>query len=259
MAELQLSHYMPSAAYKAVRQGHEPHSTPVMIDIEAGVRLQTDKHVQKYLLCEGCEQRFSRNGEDHVLSQMCRRGGKFKLRDLMNNAEPSRVAGGNRIFLAENMPPEVNADAYAYFALSIFWRGAVTDWGKAFHNFRDALGSRYHEKFRQFLLGKAEFPNKAFVKVHVDFDTNSQTGLEPPHQGKASVEGNYRFRCHNFLIPGIQFELLLGGNVDALVKDSASLTTSNVMFSEWYYSKSERRRGWASRINKTEAKGKLAS
>src|SRR5262245_63849308 len=74
--ELRDSHLLPAAIYKLLRDPQRPNPNPVMVTRKlAGT---TSWQVKARLLCDECEQQFSRKGERYVLAQ-CARRNQFPL------------------------------------------------------------------------------------------------------------------------------------------------------------------------------------
>ena len=115
---LQLSHYIPSAVYAtpknlefATRQG-------------SGV---VDEHMRTPLLCDKCEMLFNQNGESEVLRHIAAKSFKrFPLHERLRLA----LAREERYDISRfsGVDVGIDMDKFAYFALSIVWRGAVHDW-----------------------------------------------------------------------------------------------------------------------------------
>jgi hypothetical protein len=76
------SHLLPKAMYKTLRSKTDIQN-PNPILIGGGVPHRTSEQAQDYLLCEECEDRFRRLGENWVLANCYRGGGTFRLRDAL--------------------------------------------------------------------------------------------------------------------------------------------------------------------------------
>jgi hypothetical protein len=151
------SHFLPKAIFKTLRSRANSNPNPLLFG--AGFRYQTSEQAQAYLLCEECESRFRRNGEDWVLANCLRPGGKFPLRDSLDDAAPVWADADIRIYSCNNIP-SISAHSLTYFALSIFWRAAVYPWTIGRRPVHIELGP-YRELLRRFLVGAAPFPNSA--------------------------------------------------------------------------------------------------
>jgi hypothetical protein len=170
----------------------------------SGFAYQTSDQAQAYLLCEECEARFRREGEDWVLANCLRPGGRFPLRETLDQAAPAWRDPEIRIYSCTNMAG-VSVDAIIYFALSVFWRAAVHRWIIAGHSASIDLGP-YEEAFRCFLLHEAPFPGSAALCVLV-WARNAELAMNP---NSGNEDG---FHYHQFGIPGLAFMLFVGGNL----------------------------------------------
>ena len=82
--------------------------------------------MKDYLLCADCEKLFNDNGERYVMSQVADRKG-FPLLATLQAATPTKVAAGFSWYDQLSVPA-VDRSKLGYFALSMFWRGAVHSW-----------------------------------------------------------------------------------------------------------------------------------
>lgn len=119
------SHFLPKAIYKTLRSSTSANPNPVVFG--AGFRYQTSVQAQAYLLCEECESRFRKGGEDWVLANCLRPGGKFPLRDVLYKATPVWKDSKIRLYSCKSAP-SIDPDSITYFALSVFWRATVYNW-----------------------------------------------------------------------------------------------------------------------------------
>lgn len=218
------------------------------------------RQAKKPLLCEECEDKFSKHGETHVIGSCYKKADQFALMTQLDIASPSGCSNnGKRYYLGLDVTPKINFQAYAYFALSILWRGSVTDWGSPYNGFKNALGDVYTESFRQYLYGNGAFPENTLVCVYVDFDQPSQMGLLilPVPAIKVDEGSNSRYRVHTFAIPGISFKVVVGGNAKQF--SSINLQGNNICFFEWSFTDSGNfYDGVVLAAQKAEPKGKLA-
>ena len=76
--DLQDSHFIPSAAYKAVEELGGV--TPLIV--KGDITIQKNQQLKKHLLCADCEDRFNKNGEQWVLGYCNRAGKGFRLYGL---------------------------------------------------------------------------------------------------------------------------------------------------------------------------------
>ncbi|MCH8041031.1 MAG: hypothetical protein IH977_11910 [Nitrospinae bacterium] len=206
--KLRDSHLLPAALYKLLRDptgGTDPN--PVVV--KQGRTFTSSKQVSSYFLCESCEQRFSDKGERYILAQCARPNGQFKLRELLQATSPLLDTAKFKVY---DVQPLLGSkiDQYLYFAASVFWRASAHSW-KMGNDPVDqiSLGGQYQEQFRLYLLGKAPFPQKAAIIVHVS--TEAQPDL-PATIYPCTNQGDGVPR-HKFYIPGVLFILFLGRDV----------------------------------------------
>ena len=171
------SHFLPKAIYRTLRSSTSPNPNPVLFG--AGFGYQTSDQAQAYLLCEECESRFRKGGEDWVLANCLRPGGKFPLRDILCNATPVWEDPEIRLYSCKNVP-SIAPNSITYFALSVFWRAAVHHWTIGGRPVSIELGP-YREPLRTFLLGAAAFPRSTSLSVLV-WARNAELMLNP-HSG----------------------------------------------------------------------------
>src|SRR5713101_2791769 len=199
---LQDSHFFPAALYKILRDPDRPNPNPVTVTPNhAGT---TSRQVSAYFLCRDCEQLFSRNGEQYVVSQ-CAQRGRFPLRELLQTLKPIVVGPPGTAAYDVGVILGKQAEEYLYFAASIFWRAAARSWGKHMRQF--SLGTKYQEQFRLYLLGESEWPQNARLMIHVSSGELLDFIMDP-----VSVRIGAIHR-HKFYIPGVLFILFVGATV----------------------------------------------
>lgn len=202
--DLQDSHFLPKALYRYVRARTGAIRSPIIIGSDSA--RNTDRQFTKHLLCQECEQRFSRNGEAWTMKQVYRGSGSFRLLTVLDRYTPVAVRDGARIYAANEIS-EIDVGQLTYFALSVFWRGAITIWrveGQKVE--RLELGRVYMSALRDYLLGNADTPDNIALALNVcDAPTLTATTLATPTGGKT---GSYH--SYYFLIPGLAFHLFIG-------------------------------------------------
>jgi hypothetical protein len=192
--ELLKSHFVSRKLYYSGKKGLEFANF-----IDSGF---DPEELREPLLCEACEARFSQNGEDEVLRHAAP---KFVLKS-MPLAERMKVA-----WARDNEPSaprhdardfNIDAEKFAYFALSIVWRRTIHEWSPAVP--RWDLG-QFAEDMRKYLLGQTPFPGNMAVIVMVCTDEASRRMWTIPAQ---FVEAG----CLNFAfdVRGIRFRAMMG-------------------------------------------------
>lgn len=256
-AELKRSHLLPAGLFKAVAQGQAPHdNAPVLMDIKRGTAVQSNDQARKSFLCDDCEQRFSRQGEAHVISQGHRKDGEFQLRDTLQKAPPGHVSSGRAIYYGDSLPATIDAAAFQYFVLSVLWRASATDW-PAYTGVKPHSLGPYEEPIRRYLLGEGPIPDTVSVSVYVNFETEPTVFLAYPTVAKTKLLGQ-RLTQHNLHIPGIRFIVLVGRNVRKLQTGALHAAAGIPTFFEWRPKGTDFHRKLVQDVAGTTAKGKLA-
>ncbi|MGJ5813687.1 hypothetical protein [Paludibaculum fermentans] len=140
------------------------------------------------------------------MKQIYRGSGSFRLLTALDRHAPVALRDGARIYAASEVS-EVDFGQLAYFSLSVFWRGAVTEWrieGQKVE--RLGFGDVYMSALRSYLLGNAAIPGNIALALNVcDDPTLTATTLVTPTGGRT---GSYH--SYLFLIPGLAFHLFIG-------------------------------------------------
>jgi hypothetical protein len=201
---LQDSHLLPKSLYRFVRAKTKGNTSPIVVARDAA--WNTDKQITKPLLCFDCEQRFSKNGENWTLRQILRGEKSFRLLDMLKASTPIMTKADRALYALDNLA-ELRAQDLLYFALSVFWRGAATDWSLDGHVIeRLQFGSLYMTAISEYLLGRAGFPANVALHVEVcDDPTLAATTLITP-AGLNAVG----FHRYGFMIPGVAFHMFVG-------------------------------------------------
>jgi hypothetical protein len=206
--KLQDSHFLPAGIYRRLRDDNEKNPNPYLITAKTAV--QTSDQMKARLLCRDCEQRFSKGGESWVLSNCLQKDGGFPLLSALNSISPDVSAADTptRLYFADKIP-EIDVLAVAYFAMSIFWRGAIHPW-KTDGTVPVPLGP-FQEQFRQYLMGARTFPKECaalWAVIREGKETDRLT-YEPT--------GNRigKFHSYRFPMPGFCFILFAGKNIPA--------------------------------------------
>jgi hypothetical protein len=138
------------------------------------------------------------------------------LQEALEKASPYAMTSWSRLYHAARIPA-INIGNLAYFGASVFWRASV-------HNFRTGkhkgttkgLLGPYEAEFREYLLGKREFPENSALWVAVtesDDTAISANVLEPIRRRPVAS-----CKVHKFFLLGINFLLHVGKRMDASFK-----------------------------------------
>lgn len=244
------SHYLPQSLYRIASRSYQPHdSALVLYDARNRAVLRSNYQSFAKLLCRDCELRFSSKAEDPIARQCFRGENKFSLKDRLLSLEHSGLDNGSRVFWGPEVEAKVGGQAIAYFVLSILWRGSVLEWKAPFDGFFGALGP-YEPVIREYLLNPVELPQCIGIRVYVDCDTPSRTGLTPP---RSRVVRDLGLGCHahDFMIPGLRFVVFVG-------KAAIKITKAPLSFVEWSFLSSDYARVISSALASAVPKGKLA-
>lgn len=151
------------------------------------------------------------------MANMARESG-FKLRDALMAAGPMESSQEFAVFYGA-MIPAINMDALTYFGMSVFWRAAAHQWRDESGPMTGISLGEYQEPTRRFLLG-GSFPTKAVILVSVWPKLEVPLLAYTPRSGDAPG-----FEAFNFMVPGIEFRLLLGDGVPAPLRAGCSHTS----------------------------------
>jgi len=204
--DLRDSHFISSGFYKLARDGTRANPNPVLVS--ESVSIVSSDQATDYLLCTECEGRFNAGGEDWILKNCWRSESEFMLRAALLATTPSPLSiPGFTIF--EGVAAAANEpDKLAYFAASIFWRGAAHDWIFMRQKPKRLGLGPYEEQLRSYLLGNAVFPEDAVLVVAISSGMERLRNMLITFPFLKSREPG--FRQYRFSIPGITFQLFLG-------------------------------------------------
>ena len=256
-ADLLDSHYMPKSVYRAVTRGYAPQdNAPVLVNVPEKSAFRSNRQFRQHLLCASCESLLNRNGENVVLPQIARDESEFFLLDAMKAGEPSDVKKGKAIYNGPSAPRSIDAVAYQYFAVSMFWRGAVTRWQEPASQYFGALGPNYSEVLRRYLLGETDFPKDARLLVFVDYEDRTRSLSYFPVCKKDKML-ECRVWRHSFLVPGVRFILVVGRGL-AFVPDVGATPVHRIAFFEWHPRATDFEKDLLVHMSGVKAKGSLA-
>jgi hypothetical protein len=203
LADLQVSHLLPAALYRSLAG---PENRPIYVS--STVRLYSSRQIQAPQLCEDCEQRLHREGEDWFLRNCWRRGRRgttFHARAALEAATPHSISSREgAIVYAAAQVPAIDVKQLSYFAASVFWKGTLPGWiDSAARPLTQLHLGRYAEELRLFLLGKGSFPQDIALLVFV----NAWPAVMTAPYLAGHME---RFRGYRFIAAGFAFNMLVG-------------------------------------------------
>lgn len=221
--KLKDSHFMPKAIYRIIRKSFPEQGEDIVwisgFDKSAAY---TDKQVKKYLLCENCESKFSKNGEDKVLPLIARPNG-FKLATKVKKYKALARAQDEVWYFPPNREL---AFGFMYFAVSIAWRLSVTDW-RAFGlpDTENSIRKENMDAFSKFLMGDSAYPENTYLTVYVDNQV-----VDTPSMSFPTIKSHDGYQHIVFNIPGIKFSIVAGSNPGSGVVDTYSHSITRVYF-----------------------------
>lgn len=204
--ELRNSHLIPKSAYRHIRDSKaEGGGSPMRVHLHSSESFFTDIQVTKYLLCEDCEQLFSKRGEGPV-SKMWATHTNFPLLEQLLSSVSKQSSPNFSLF----NPIEIKADileSLFYFGASVVWRSNVWDWGLHPSTHKGTLGRKYEGRFEDYLLGRTD----AIKDVRLIVTLNTNYNLHRLLRFPACFEGP---GCclHEFDVLGIFFKFIVGKN-----------------------------------------------
>jgi hypothetical protein len=179
--------------------------------------IQTSMQIADYLLCADCEQLFSKNGENYVMTQVFD-GTNFPLLDFLRTK--NGVTLTEFVAYRQSDTQSIDRDKLVYFALSVFWRASVHIWKqRGGQPITIDLGKTYSEAVRQYLLGQARSPANVTVAVIVCTDSLTQESFFAPNRG---FRGDYS--TYNFAAKGLLFFLTLGKLIPPQIRRLCTMT-----------------------------------
>ena len=216
------SHLIPRSAYKASKSFVSGgRAELVTVKTVEGSAAYSDVQVTKKLLCSKCEDLFSKKGEK-IIGNYWATSSRFPLLDILNSSEPLAIGPEFSVYDTSLIDKKI-LDALCYFAASIFWRASVWDWGRERDQYVGALGPKYEEIFRGFLLGGEPLEN-VYMIISVNNSGNLNGLFSFPAANK--VPGG---KFHVFDVLGIKFTAFVGGYIHKDILKPFVSSGSNVI------------------------------
>ncbi|WP_256819209.1 hypothetical protein [Pseudomonas putida] len=208
--QLRKSHLLPKSAYKHLRdRPEEGGGSPLRVHMDSSEAFFTDIQVVKELLCDDCEQRFSRLGEQSV-AKMWSTHKRFPLLERLQSVGNPIKGPRFSMYKVEDVGAQVLDDLF-YFALSVIWRSNAWDWGRHTSDHKGSLGS-YEPAVRNYLLG-GDVPRAIRVIVTLDVNSETRALMKFPYVVKGAG-----CHLHRFCLLGLYFCVIIGGTpYEALV------------------------------------------
>lgn len=198
--EIQLSHFLPKAMYKALRK-LSSESKLIIVDSDNDAYL-SDNQVVRYLLCKDCEGIFSRKGEDYV-ARYWRSSNGFALKKKLLSVNPdAKFSDANAYY--PNAVPDIESEKFFYFAVSVIWRATFKGW-KGLRDEPVALGEKYQKLFRDYLYKQTPLEG---VFVYMSVDSEDKTKDITYFPAKTRQAGRVAYA---FYLLGLNFYVVVGG------------------------------------------------
>lgn len=175
--ELVSSHLMPAALYDYCRNLE---CSPIRVGAKA---YPTDRQIETYLLCSGCEAVLNRGGETWVIPKFATMERKFPLFELLTEGPPPQSQDGADIYFAANTG--INAEKLTHFVMGIFWKAAVHRW-KCDDRITNIELGPYADGIRKWLLGKDRFPEHICLQIAMSTPAKAQILFVNPYEGRRS-------------------------------------------------------------------------
>jgi len=155
------------------------------------------------LLCQECEDRLNRDGENWLLPKLATIDQKFPFHDLLVAVPPDTGDDGVGAY-ACSRNEKIGFRKLTNFAIGVFWKASVHSWTKDETDPLIDLG-KYEEPFRLFLTRKGQFPEKACLTIAVIPPAKAVIGFNIP-----LLRRTHPYHQYLFYVPGIIFILGVG-------------------------------------------------
>lgn len=206
------SHFVPASIYKnLINPGGIIKN---MVATNLSTASEVSKQVKQYLLCQECEIRLQQGGENWVLGRRLMPSGAFPLREALQQTAPAGTRDGSSFYTLDIIT-SVDQDQLLYFAASVFWRGAVTDWETPLGHYpKLAMEESIVEDLRMYLLGSGSFPASASILAIISAaDDPAQVTALP-----SITSGVTEYQQIDWIMPGTGFTLLTGEKVPETIR-----------------------------------------
>lgn len=219
------SHLLPKATYRIVVSKSSSNS-PVLIKEDKIVK--TSDQVRSHFLCNTCEGRLNKYGENHVFKYTYKKAGNFKLQEILKKLSPEYEIDNALVYSGSKIP-NIQIDHFVHFAAGIFWKASVGKWyflRKPLKNHQ--LGKKYEEQLGKFLKDDSLFPENMVLTMSVSNENAPfPIVIFPVHEKQRG------FFQHRFYIPGLEFILWVGNLIPKSIKEiSISHTSGGAFFFE---------------------------
>ena len=177
--------------------------------------------MKDHVLCTDCERRFNESGEKWVLARIPSDYGEpFVLQDALLNERPLYRGPGIALYEGAKIGA-FDMDKLVFFAMSIFWRGAVHEWEIDGQQAPKVALEEKEGPIRTFLLGQSPFPAEVWLTTDISAHKPVLNGFIAPMRMPSLLGWN----CYWFYICGLGFELHFGSGVSSSIRQLCSQNT----------------------------------
>jgi len=147
------------------------------------------------------------------MANCSRLGSGFKFRDELI-AQGERPPQNGIEFYILHEPLNTKVEQCLYFAASVFWRASAHVWAIAGQELKQTCLDPYNSEFRDYLLGRGAFPEKAALVLSVSSEEVPDNVFVPPtmHEHNGCIR-------HKFYIPGLLFILFVGEGLSPMSRE----------------------------------------
>lgn len=180
---------------------------PDAVTLTTDAASKTSRQVTDYVLCQKCDQRLAKYGEEYVISQCADlRGNRLRFPLLQRAVQRLPPLDSRSFGLFEGRVMGVPVEMLGHFALGMIWRSAIRAWPvpiRPYCTVKLEIGP-WEERLRRYLLGVDPFPADVCVWAMLAADINSQRSCNFP---APSFNGQNVFGLSAL---GISFKVWLG-------------------------------------------------
>jgi hypothetical protein len=201
------SHLIPRGMYDYCRP---PGGNPISVTTD--LVIETSRQLQDHLLCLDCEDLLNKGGEMWLLPLLAQYQGTFPFYGLLTEFPAESTFDDVAVYAAVRNP-KIHVDKLIHFAMGVFWKAGAHSWsGSSTEPLIDL--AEYAEPIRKFLRGEASFPDQTALTMGVLPPPVKQISFHNPYRGS-----NERGMNFLFYVPGIEFSLSVGEDVDRILRE----------------------------------------
>lgn len=221
--------------------------------ITHGASVLTSAQARGHMLCDVCEHRFNKCGEEWVVENCWQDSTHFPLREAVIAESPFVAEPGFRAFACRDSRG-VDVEKLGYFAASVFWRGSLHGWRIGRNRLTRLDLGPYQSDFQRFLLGQAAFPSAALLVVTLSElqDDLHNRAMSLPRGGERTEAG----RHFQFVVPGMTFSMIVGRSIPHQMRQLDTVSNGYIYVSD--EADQKKLKGMVSATAEAPRRGKLA-